>query len=88
MSCEQKLFTKYQGCLEFHTYLNVAVTYALLYIELQTFEIIEFEIPFALKLSAVVTMVLIHNNVILLIGASISCFEKIIFRMAKNTVRG
>ena len=74
MSCEQKLITKYQGCLEFHIYLNVAVTYALLYTELQIFEIIELEIPFALKLSAVVTMVLIHNNVILLIGASIFVF--------------
>ena len=74
MSCEQKLITKYQGCLELHIYLNVAVTYALLYIELQIFEIIEFEIPFALKLSAVVIMVLIHNNVILLIGTSIFVF--------------
>ena len=40
----------------------------------QIFEIIEFEIPFALKLSAVVIMVLIHNNVILLTGASIFVF--------------
>ena len=75
MSCEQKLITKYQGCFEFHIYLNVTVTHALLYIELDRFfEIIEFEIPFALKLSAVVIMVLIHNNVILLIGASIFVF--------------
>ena len=75
MSCEKKLITKYQGCLKFHIYLNVTVTYALLYIKLERFfEIIEFEIPFALKLSAVVIMVLIHNNVILLNGASIFVF--------------
>ena len=37
MSCEQKPITKYQGYLEFHIYLNGAVTYALLYIELDRF---------------------------------------------------
>ena len=58
----------------------------------QIFEIIEFEAPllntFALKLSAVVIMVPIRNNVILLIAPAISRFKMIISRMVKNTVRG
>ena len=79
MSCEQKPSTKYQGCLEFHDlfeqrcYVCTAVRRAG-----QIFEIIEVEAPllntFALKLSAVVMMVLTYNNVILLIGVSIFMF--------------
>ena len=75
MSCEQKLITKYQGCLEFHILFERRCHVCTVVHRVgQIFEIIEFEIPIALKLSAVVIMVLIHNNVILLIGASIFVF--------------
>ena len=63
----------------FIIYLDGAVTHALLYIELDRFlnsqnSRTPCQIPFALKLSTVVIMVLIYSYVILLIGVSIFVF--------------